>query len=42
MDAVFGDKKHGATIKTSIPNIIVALNRIAESFTMVELQTILM
>jgi hypothetical protein len=41
MDAVFGDKKHGDTIKTSIPNIIAALNRIADSCMMADLQEIL-
>jgi hypothetical protein len=37
----FRDKKHGDTIKTSIPGIIPILNRIADSYTMGELQAIL-
>lgn len=41
INVAFGDKKHGDTIKTSIPGIIPILNRIADSFLMGELQTIL-
>lgn len=41
MDVAFEGKKHGDTIKISIPKVLVVLNRIAGSYTMTELQTIL-
>ena len=41
VDVAFGDKKHGDTIKKSIPQLIAIFNRIGDSYLMGELQAIL-